>query len=243
MRYPPRRLNRLTRKWRAALFSLAVGTGACAHDPQYSDDDDDDEELDSVEQAVVAASISPSADTRLLSASPASNAGTSSDLLVSSLSATGNASSLIKFAQSDIVNRTGTNKVYRAWIELQIKTLPQGWIDGSIAVHRMTRDWAENSATWACAADSTPTNTTNNCTAANTWNMGNGVATFNEVPSANARLYSTQGNAKLMLDVTADVQAFLAGSPNYGWVIRGIGTDTSGAPVTFHLDKEAHRPS
>ena len=64
--------------------------------------------------------------------------------------------------------------------------------------------------------------------ASDTWDsLLNGVGTddaeaviansFTQMPELN--------NAPVILDVTADLAAYLAGTPNYGWVINGTGTD------------------
>lgn len=102
-----------------------------------------------------------------------------------------------------------------------------------LAAYRVTQDpsanlsWSELGATWNCPHDSELSTPGPQCDAARggAWPAASGPAHV-EAPSDNVTCdFDTEPYCEL--DVTADVNAFLAGdSPNYGWVIKPGGIAT-----------------
>jgi hypothetical protein len=82
-------------------------------------------------------------------------------------------------------------------------------------------------------------------TAVATWNsLVNGVAT-DDAEAALADTFTQMPeleNAPVILDVTADIAAFLAGAPNRGWVIRNTGPD-SWHPISSEGATAGERPT
>ena len=85
----------------------------------------------------------------------------------------------------------------------------------------MTQDWTELGVTWNCPNDTNLGNTNPNCPTQ--WAGGSYVT-----PQTNTIF---QGNTTgwVEWDVTTDVQAFLSGTSNYGWLIRKRSSTASGS--------------
>ncbi|MEO8604022.1 MAG: DNRLRE domain-containing protein, partial [bacterium] len=111
------------------------------------------------------------------------------------------------------------------------------WSSGrDVNAHRMTADWSELGATWNCAADSNVGNGTADC--AVQWAGGS----FAAGASSAVTQTNTAIAQYLSWDVTADVAAFLAGAPNYGWMIRKAAESQSGSADYSARDAAANAP-
>jgi hypothetical protein len=157
--------------------------------------------------------LTANADATIKELGAASNFGSDPSLRVQGL---GRERTLVRFDQAGLVATVGSRPVVAASLELTVQD--SSWIWGNIAAHRVSKAWSEAGVTWSCANDTTPTNLFNNCTSANAWYMtaGNGYV---------ATASSTQQVARTLtvvkLDVTADVQAFVAGTQvNHGWLLK-----------------------
>lgn len=72
---------------------------------------------------------------------------------------------LVQFDHAALLAAAAGRPVTEASLELTIQDTPLFF--GQIAAHRMKNSWTEAGATWVCSNDTTPTNSTNNCTSAN----------------------------------------------------------------------------
>ena len=91
---------------------------------------------------------------------------------------------------------------------------------------------------WRCADDQDTTiagNATNNCAASDLWGMTSSVP--NPLPYVSTVTDTeplfTATTTQARFNVTADVQAFLNGNPNYGWIVMGNTSASSGTSVNF----------
>ena len=107
-------------------------------------------------------------------------------------------------------------------LELFVRSA-SGWgTDGRpLEAHRLTADWTEEGATWSCALDTQPANSRPDC--ATQWDGG----AF-EADSSDTILQTSDEGLQMQLDVTADVAAFLAGTPNRGWLLKKADGEPSG---------------
>lgn len=87
-------------------------------------------------------------------------------------------------------------------------------------VHRLTQDWSVTAATWACPADTALQNNKSDC--AVPWDGGTFEAATDD------RIILDGTDLTFDLEVGADVQAFLEGTPNFGWLVQAP-IATSGA--------------
>lgn len=129
---------------------------------------------------------------------------------------------LVRFSQSGISSAVGSGTLVSAKLRMYIETNFNNWGSGTnVDVHRITQDWTELGVTWNCPIDTDLGNTNPNCSTQ--WAGGTYVTPqTNTVFQAN-----TTGWAEW--DVTADVQAFLSGTSNYGWLIRKRSSSASGS--------------
>jgi hypothetical protein len=158
--------------------------------------------------------------------------GASPDLSVTAL---GRHRSLIRFDQAEIEALVGAGTLVSATLELTVTGNGNNWgtTGRNVNLHRLTSVWEEGNgyvlgspspsrgtgsgATWDCAIDADISNTASDCSLS--WSMLNGSAPFDANPAAT--LLVTNGLAgAVLLDVTADVAAFLEGTPNHGWIVR-----------------------
>jgi len=107
--------------------------------------------------------------------------------------------------------------LHGATLELTVVENGNDWGPGRLVdVHRVTAPWTEPGATWNCAHDADTTNTEPDC--APPWTGGERV----ELPTDSV-LHTNDLGGSVAFDVTADVQAFLSGEPNHGWMAtRGL---------------------
>ncbi len=146
---------------------------------------------------------------------------------------------LIAFDQAAIENAVGTGTLTRATLRLTIGRAADNWGPSgrTIDVHRMAVAWTEQGATFNCAIDATPGNTTRDCTGTAEWTM----AAPGPLPWASPRtataLIANGMTGVIEFEVTADVQAYLTGTPNRGWVVKKTDEEKQGRVV--FLTKES----
>jgi Peptidase_C39 like family len=163
-----------------------------------------------------------SADTYLKQGTPNKNQG---DLDHLRIRQSGKNRALVQFDSGDLVSSVGSGSLLSATLEFTISDNGNNWgTDGrTIDAHRMTRAWTELGATWNCANDIDTSDQSPDCTG-DEWEMGKKnqpeVHPWVEQPTATALITKFQTGV-VSFDVTADVEAFLAGQEeNYGWLIR-----------------------
>lgn len=206
--------------------------------------------------------LQPEADVFLRRGSRAINEGASAHLIVRGDSAR----ALVRFDLDEIRAQLGGRDLLSARLELQINgPSAQGWRDGErLHVYRMTEPWTEGNgfhykvrprrsrtrgtgpgATWWCGTDAEIANGDRECNGTD-WAMK--PPPRNRQDDANPWLtpptdevsITNRQTGTVVLDVTADVQAFLDGAPNHGWAI--LKAPKSG-PGTLWLDsKEGPTP-
>jgi len=163
--------------------------------------------------------LSPSADTYIRRLEPNRNQGTDSVLRLRAL---GRNRALLRWDQASLAQAAGSGTLTSARLELTIASLEENWGDSgrTIELHRMTHDWTELGATWNCAVDTVPANHRPSCTGPTAWNMDDS-ASYPWVATPTATTLIKNGQAGVVtFDVTADVQAWLAGQPNDGWLLK-----------------------
>jgi hypothetical protein len=171
-----------------------------------------------------AQTLNADADTTIKETSSASNFGKVTNINAAGLP---RERSLVRFDQAKLVAAVAGRPVIAASLELTVQELAPFFFYGTDAtVHRVQKAWTETGATWSCANDSTPTNSTNNCTSANSWAM----TASQGYESASNKQRINRGATSVKFNVTDDVKRFLAGTkPNNGWLIK---LDPEGPPVS-----------
>jgi hypothetical protein len=171
--------------------------------------------------------LSPAADTFLRRGAKNRNQGEESYLRIK---ASGWNRALIRFDAAEIAAlRPGP--VPRAILELFIEKNRNNWgaAGRTVDVHRVTAEWTELGATWNCAGDSNTANQQPDC--ASQWNGG----TFD--PSPIDTVLHTKGlSGWIQFDVTAEVNAILAGSAHHGWIVKK--TDERKAGFVLYTSRE-----
>jgi hypothetical protein len=187
--------------------------------------------------------LEPAGDVFVRRADNHTNEGASIHLVVR-----GNSSRvLIRFDQNEIAAELGGRELLSAHLELQIEgPRPSGWggAGGSLRVHRMTEPWSEGDgfyyrarparnrtrgsgpgATWWCATDVAIEDRLRDCGGSDWWMRSTprsnpqGIENpWLATPTDEVTIENRQ-TGTVLLDVTADVGAFLAGAPNHGWVV------------------------
>ncbi len=139
------------------------------------------------------------------------NDGTQTFLRVRS---SGDNRALVQFDHAAIVSALNAGVLITAHLELFIEFNNNSWGDGrEVDVHRVTREWTELGATHNCPIDTNPSNSSPDC--AVQWDNGE----FDATPTAT--FLQTNGvTGAVQFDVTADVQAFLTGTDNFGWIVK-----------------------
>jgi len=163
-----------------------------------------------------AVNVSASGDTEIRQGSPNSDHGSANFLKVRQQVRT-----LVRFDQAAIVAAVAGQSVQSAILELTISDIPQVWAPGALVeIHRLTADWTEfiagspnQACTWNCQLDTNVGNSLQDCVTP--WNGG----IFAPTATDSGIDISGPVGAVIEFDVTADVQAFLGGTDNYGWII------------------------
>jgi RHS repeat-associated protein len=155
--------------------------------------------------------LSATADNFLRAGAKNRNEGDQAYLRVKS---SGKNRALVRFSDAEIA-ALGPTPVDRAILELYIEKNLNNWGTSgrTVELHRMSGDWTELGSTWNCAIDTNTSNTQPDCNPK--WNGG----TFD--PAVIGTVLHTKGlSGWIQFDVTAELNAFLAGQTNYGWIVK-----------------------
>lgn len=182
--------------------------------------------------------LNAAADTYLRSGASDTNEGASSFVRVR---ASGDNRGLVRFDQPALQAAVGSGTLVSAALQFTVTDNGNNWGSSgrTISVYRVTSSWAEGNgfvdrgspsrrgtgpgATWNCASDAAIQNTSKDCSGATVWEMGkpSQPALHPWAEPATASTLITNGLAGTIgFDVTADVQRFIAGTPNDGWIIK-----------------------
>jgi len=188
--------------------------------------------------------LTADADTTVRLATPFANDGTGVLLGVTSASIAGLERALVRFDQSNLGAAVAGHILESAELRLSVAGVGLGWGGGQLGAYAIARDWPEGTGlvghgpSWYCANDQNTTllgNLFNDCAPGDEWAMGPltpGPVPHAATPTATASVY-TWGARTVAFDVTTDVEAFLAGSSNNGWLIRGDDDLLSGEHINF----------
>lgn len=141
--------------------------------------------------------------------------------------------SLVGFDQAAIAAAVGTGTLTNATLRLTIGRTTENWgpTGRTIDVHRLTVPWTEAGETYNCAIDSSPNNTTKECSGATEWAMASTTSPPWASPRTAQAMVTTGMTGTVDFDVTADVIAFLGGTPNEGWLLKKTDEDKQGRIV------------
>ena len=151
---------------------------------------------------------------------------------------------LVRFDQAEIAAIVGGDSLAGAVLQLTITALPVNWTAPYqwLSLHRVTQSWTEAGATWNCAVDAEPGNGTQDCVSPNAWVMGTPESSrpFDATQTASAPINNGTSGV-IQFNVTADVRAFLAGTPNRGWLLKKLDENQEGQ-VSFGSKESATKP-
>lgn len=201
-------------------LTLLIATGACSSSESKRER--------TGTTAMALGSIIASSSTYIESADPNRTHAALQKLPISGL---GRDRALVRFDSSELERFAPGDSVT---LEFRIDNTDNNWGEEGqqIALYRMTHDWS-GSATWNCATDTNPWNTTADCSGADAWDMGTPPSAPQSTPwAAQPTQVMTVTNGQggyLDFDVTDDLAAFRAGTPNYGWILKKVDETTGGA--------------
>lgn len=172
------------------------------------------------------------------------------------LSYEGKDRALIQFNQSQIAAAIGDDPNYTASLVLTIASTNANWDSGrQIDVDRMNQSWVEGNGswfqngnrgtgsgvTWNCSVDTNITNDSANCSGATAWDMlDENSWPFVGTPTASATITNNE-TGTVSFNVTSDVQAFLNGTANDGWIVRK-NDETREGDIQFSSVNSANAP-
>ena len=122
---------------------------------------------------------------------------------------------LVRFDPEAIAAAVGSGSLASAQLQLYIDSNAANWgpTGRTADLYRLDAAWSESGATWNCANDANPGNGAADCAAP--WSGG----TVEDDASDTVVLTNTS-SGWIQFDVTADVQAFLAGTADDGWLLQ-----------------------
>ncbi len=147
------------------------------------------------------------------------------------LQSSGKNRGLVQFSQSEIADAIGTSTTYSAKLYFTISDNGNNWGNSgrTVDLHRLTSTWTEGNGngnyrgtgsgtTWSCAVDTNIANQSDNCSPS--WNMTNSPSwPFVANPTSSTTITNNQ-SGEVEIDVTSDIQSFMNGTNNYGWVLK-----------------------
>lgn len=176
--------------------------------------------------------LAATADTYLREGGPNANEGTEPFLRVR----TGPNRALVRFDQGQIGAALAGKVLLSARLEVYV-IVTNSWGSGrNINAHRVTADWTESGATWNCPADTNTGNSNPDC--AVQWAGG----TFSAGATDAVTQTHALANQYVSWNVTADLAAFLTGTPNYGWMIRKAEETQNGLVEYNSREASANQP-
>jgi len=184
-------------------------------------------------EPTMSATLAASGDTYLKAGTPNTNEGASTFVRVQQ---SGPNRALIRFSQSEIQAAVDGGILVSAKVRMTIIDNGNNWgtTGRTVDVHRVLVDWTEGNglngqgATWNCPKD---TNIANQAPDGPLWkDLGppyKDGGSYAATPTSTSTI--TNGMSGVVeWTVTADVDAFLAGTSNYGWIIRKTDEGSSG---------------
>lgn len=160
-----------------------------------------------------------------------SNEGSNEILRVMGSGPTNNRA-VVQFSQDEIESVSESKQLESATLKLFIISNDGKWENGQhVTIHQLTTEWLEgnesnapladfvgiqNGVSWNCSSDG-------NCVSK--WNGGHYIDTPTDSVFISNHL---QDGYWITFDVTEDVNNFLLGSPNHGWIIKKSNEDSSG---------------
>ncbi len=171
--------------------------------------------------------------------------------------ADGDNRALVRFDQNVIQSAIGSGTVLSAKLRLTIVDNGDNWgtTGRTVDAHRLIADWTEGNgtendrgtgpgATWSCAIDSLIQNQSKNCSAETEWEMGQpnnpSVHPWVQTPT-NTQTITNNQTGIVEYDVTADVQSFLTGTENFGWILKKTNEGQNGL-VSFGTKESTFVP-
>jgi hypothetical protein len=176
--------------------------------------------------------LQASGDTYIREGAPNANEGTEAFLRVR----TGPNRSLVRFDHTQITAAVAGQVLISASLDLFVNDANLWGPGRVISAHRLTADWSEAGATWNCPIDGDPGNSVPDCPTQ--WAGGLFLAS----PTGSYTQTDALVSQYVSIDVSADVTAFLAGTPNYGWVVRKELETQNGNVDYSSRDATANRP-
>lgn len=214
-------------------FSSVVACGPL-EDPAPSEGGEEALDVDDVgkhESALTTnVGLAAVADTEVVKSSPNRTAGAQTTVRVRQ---SGPTRSLFRFDTADIQSAVQGKTLLRARLRVTLNTATSNMTTSgrNVDVHRMTTAWTETGASWSCANDTVPGNSTLNCATEDRWTMGMAPLPY-AAPAAATQLVANNFAGYVTFDVTGDVSAILADpATNLGWLIKLQNESLSGSLV------------
>jgi hypothetical protein len=161
-----------------------------------------------------------------------SNEGSNEILRVMGSGPTNNRA-VVQFSQDEIESVSESKQLESATLKLFIISNDGKWENGQhVTIHQLTTEWLEgnesnapladfvgiqNGVSWNCSSDGS--------SCVSKWNGGHYMDTPTDSVFISNHL---QDGYWITFDVTEDVNNFLLGSPNHGWIIKKSNEDSSG---------------
>lgn len=161
-----------------------------------------------------------------------SNEGSNEILRVMGAGPTNNRA-VVQFSQDEIESVSESKQLESATLKLFIISNDGKWENGQyVTIHQLTTEWLEgnesnapladfvgiqNGVSWNCSSDGS--------SCVSKWNGGHYIDTPTDSVFISNHL---QDGYWITFDVTEDVNNFLLGSPNHGWIIKKSNEDSSG---------------
>lgn len=129
-----------------------------------------------------------------------------------------NTHALLSFSQAELMDSSNGQPVLSATLRIR-----DAGLQASLSAHRMMTAWEESGATWNCPDDTNLGNSDPDC--ASQWEMAGPAVPFDSEPTDVQDCTLVASGAPCDFDVTADVNAFIAGeAENLGWLLRSSGS-------------------
>lgn len=174
------------------------------------------------------------------------------------LQSSGKNRGLVQFSQEEIDQAIGESENYTAKLQFTITDNGNNWgTNGrTVDIHRLTNPWIEGNgylvgnqptfrgtgagATWNCGIDNNTANQTDDCSS--TWNMTNSSSwPFVTSPAATTTIINNQSGV-VEFDITGDIQEFINGADNFGWVVKKTDEGANGR-VEFGSRETSNPPT
>jgi hypothetical protein len=155
--------------------------------------------------------LQAAADTTIKQGSPNQNFGAQKTLVLKE----GGSRVLVRFDPAAITAAVGGGSLASAQLQLYIGTNAANWgtTGRTVDAYRVDAAWVESAATWNCGDDTNLANAAPDC--ATQWSGG-----MTEDDASDTVVLTNASAGWIQFDVTPDVQAFLAGTVDDGWLIQ-----------------------